>query len=158
VIFLLILCAIIAFYFFAKKRNNYWTVRGVKSLNTNFFLGISYDFLIGRSSLEKVHEDVYAAELNEPYVGTHTLLIPQLFIRDPELIHRITVNDFGHFHDRFRALTVGGPLIHSVDTIEGEEWKIVRSKLNPTFSSSKMKAMYDSMNECVEMLIERHVR
>jgi cytochrome P450 len=158
-LFLLICCALVAFYFYARKRNNYWKERGINVVKTNFFFGTSFDFLRGRRSLEQIHEDIYnGANPDESYVGMYNVLKPVLFLRDPELIHQITVKDFSYFHDRQKAPQAGGRLIYSVAALEGEEWKSVRNKLIPTFSSSKMRKMYALIEECAEMLVDQHFR
>lgn len=157
-LFWLILSVIVAFYFYVKKCNNYWKERGIVTVNTNFVFGTLLDFLIGRRSIEQIHEDIYKTEPNEPYVGIYNMLKPVLLIRDPELIHRITVNDFSYFHDRQKTSTEGGRLIYSVAALGGEEWKTVRNKLIPTFSTGKMRKMYDLIDECAKMLVEQHLR
>jgi cytochrome P450 len=114
---------------------------------------------MGRRSFEQIHEYIYkAANPDESYVGMYNILKPVLFIRDPELIHQITVKDFSYFHDRQKATKAGGRLIYSVAALDGEEWKSVRNKLIPTFSSSKMRKMYSLIEECAEMLVEQHLR
>lgn len=155
----LVLCALVAFYFYVKQCNNYWKRRGVDTVKTNLLFGSSFDFLMGRRSLEQVHEDIYrATDPNTRYVGIYNVLKPVLFVRDPELIHQITVKDFSYFHDRQKAPKVGGRLIYSVASLDGDEWKNVRNKLIPTFSTSKMKKMYGLIEESVESLVDQHLR
>jgi len=157
---ILILCALVAvIYYYLKKCNNYWNEHGIVSVKTNFFFGTSYDFLIGRRSLEEINDDIYKAEPDQPYVGVYNLLKPVLFIRDPDLTHRITTSDFSYFQNRGEeAATAGGRLVYSVFALPGEEWKIVRNKLMPTFSSSRMRKMYVLIEECAKMLMENHFR
>jgi cytochrome P450 len=156
----LIVCSVIAFYFYAKKCNNYWKERRIDVVRTNFLLGTSFDFLTGRRSLEQIFERIYReAKPGRPYVGVYNMLKPLLFVRDPDLIHRITVKDFSHFRDRNESPPKDASrLIYSVASLQGDEWKTVRNKLVSAFSSSKMKKMYGSVEECAEMLVEHHLR
>lgn len=155
----LILCTITALYLYVRQCNNYWKKHGIVTVKTNFFLGTSYEFLTGRRSFEQVNHDVYKAAPDEPYVGVYNILRPVLFIRDPELIHQVTVKDFSSFHHRGEeAATSGGRLVYSVFALRGEEWRTVRNKLMPTFSGSKMRKMYRLIEGCAEMLTENHFR
>lgn len=153
------MCVFIAVYFYVKKCNNYWSEHGITTVKTNFFLGTSYNFVTGRGSLEEIHDAIYKAKPDEPYVGVYNILRPVLFIRDPELIHQVTVKDFTYFQNRGEeAATTGGRLVYSVFALRGEEWKTVRNKLIPTFSSSKLKKMYSLIERCAQMLMENHLR
>lgn len=157
-IFFLSFLALLAFYFYVKKCNNYWKERGVKTVNTNFLFGTSFDVFLGRRSIQQVNEDIYEKAKPEPYVGVYNLLKPMMFIRDPQLINQITVKDFSHFYKRRNAGLGGGRLSYSVADLDGEEWKTVRNTLIPTFSSSKLRNMYDLMEECSKMLVEQYFR
>mgnify|MGYP000907628393 CR=1 FL=1 len=154
-----IFCALIAFYFYVKKCNNYWHERGVTTVKTNFLFGTSYDLLLGRGTFEDIYDRIYHAKPHEPYVGVYNLLKPVLFIRDPALIHQITVKDFSYFHERLkRSADAGGLFDKTVDKMEEEEWKTVLNKLLPIFSGSKMKRMYNLIQECADLLVEEHLR
>lgn len=70
--------------------------------------------------------------------------VPTYVVKDPELIQQIMVKDFGHFYDR------GFPNIESdilfsknIFNLTGQSWRSLRNKLTPTFSSGKLKHMFD---------------
>lgn len=75
---------------------------------------------------------------------------PLLLIRDIDLIKQITVKDFDHFIDRraFANEEVDPIFAKNLLVLKGQKWRKMRSILSPTFTSSKMKQMFDFMSEC----------
>ena len=68
---------------------------------------------------------------------------PHLVINDPDLICRILVKDFAHFTDRGLYFNNEvDPLSSHLFFMAGDEWKFLRSKLSPTFTSGKIKQMF----------------
>ena len=156
---LLILCALFTFYLYLRKRQKYWTELGVPSVDRKFLFEIAWDYPRGHRSLEEITEDVYWSTPNAPFLGSYSALMrPILFVRDPEIIYRLTIKDFNHFPIRQPPLTAGGRLIHNLMLLAGEEWKTVRSKLMPTFSRRKLKGMYHLVEECAQTLVDEHFR
>lgn len=78
------------------------------------------------------------------YYGSYQFLRPSLFVRDLDLIKRITVKDFDHFPDHFNFVSEkADPLVGlNLFNLRGEKWKDMRSTLSPAFTSAKMRAMY----------------
>ncbi|XP_058460202.1 probable cytochrome P450 6a13 [Malaya genurostris] len=75
--------------------------------------------------------------------GFMSFIQPAILIVDPELVKCILVKDFNNFHDRgIFSDTVGDPLSGGLFNLEGFQWKTMRQKLTPAFSSGKMKYMF----------------
>jgi cytochrome P450 family 9 len=74
-------------------------------------------------------------------------------VRDPELIKLITVRDFEYFVDH-RAPRMGKtPYIkNTLLNLKGQKWKNVRTLLTPTFSSAKLKAMKNLVDQCGQQM------
>ena len=158
-VLLLILCALFTFYLYLRKRQRYWTELGVPSVDRKFLFEIAWDYPRGHRSLEEITEDVYWSTPNAPFLGSYSALMrPILFVRDPEIIYHMTIRDFSHFPVRQQPLNGGGPLTNNVTLLAGDEWKTVRSKLIPTFSKSKLKGMYNLVEECTAMLAKEYFR
>jgi cytochrome P450 family 6 len=78
-----------------------------------------------------------------------------VFITDPDLVNRILIKDFSHFHDRgFPIDEETNPLEAHLFLLTGEKWRTMRNKLSPTFTSGKIKGMYGLMEDCASQLIK----
>ncbi|CAN7990006.1 unnamed protein product [Ixodes pacificus] len=91
------------------------------------------------------------------YVGD----IPYIVLTDVEMIKQCFVKKASTFHDRPPFPVVVEPFISSIVGLEGDEWKKVRTVLNPSFSSSKMKLMTQIMSSCADAtleVVEDHVK
>ena len=74
---------------------------------------------------------------------------PSLIILDPELIKHIMVRDFQHFVDHPTIRIRGTPYLQDMlINMKGQHWKSVRALLTPTFSSGKLKAMENLVEQC----------
>lgn len=79
---------------------------------------------------------------------------PFMVVSDPEMVKQCLVKEFPTFHDRPPfALTVE-PFASCLLCLKGAEWKRVRSVLNPTFSSVKIKQMSAIVRGCVDTMME----
>jgi cytochrome P450 len=74
-------------------------------------------------------------------------------VRDPELIKLIMVRDFEHFVDRPTLRLRDSPYTENMLlTMKGQQWKNVRALLTPAFSSGKLKAMENLVEQCGQQL------
>lgn len=80
---------------------------------------------------------------------------PELLVKDIDLIRHVLVKDFDHFVDRREFQLHSEPIMMSMlSFLTGQEWKNVRSVLSPTFTTGKMRRMFEHFNKCGENLVE----
>ncbi|KAF2881549.1 hypothetical protein ILUMI_24625 [Ignelater luminosus] len=74
---------------------------------------------------------------------------------DPDLIKQITVKDFDHFLDHNQFISEeDDPLWgKNLFSLKGDRWKDMRATLSPSFTSSKMRAMFGFMTKCGEQFV-----
>jgi len=149
-VFTIIACG----YLWLKQRYHFWENRRVPYLKPeSLFFGNNGDVVSGKLSLAESTLKHYNGLAPHKFGGIYIFYKPLLYVRDPELIKNILIKDFNHFYDRsFDLAHEQDPLSLHLFNLAGEEWKILRHKLSPTFTSGKMKLLFGLMQECVQKL------
>ncbi|XP_075533653.1 cytochrome P450 3A4-like isoform X3 [Dermacentor variabilis] len=80
--------------------------------------------------------------------------VPKVVISDLDIIKDCFIKQAHVFRDRGPFIVEIELLKSSLIYLKGEEWKRVRSVVNPAFSSAKMKLMSRVMNDCGNTLVE----
>ncbi|KAF2882937.1 hypothetical protein ILUMI_23242 [Ignelater luminosus] len=89
-----------------------------------------------------------------PYCGYYFFTQPVLVVFDLELAKSIIIKDFSHFTDHATySNEENDPLTGHLFSLKGQKWKNLRVKLTPTFTSGKMKMMFQSLLDCSRELI-----
>ncbi|XP_050352041.1 cytochrome P450 6B7-like [Nymphalis io] len=98
--------------------------------------------------------ETYRKYPNEKVVGFFRSTSPELVIRDPELVKRILITDFQHFHDRgfnkYKKSTE--PLLKNLFFADGDLWKLIRKGFSQSFSTGKIKTMFSIITDRAENL------
>ncbi|XP_054712373.1 cytochrome P450 3A8-like [Uloborus diversus] len=83
---------------------------------------------------------------------------PVLSVADPVLLRKILVKDFNMFPNR-RTFVTGEPSVDlSVASLEGEDWKRVRSIITPTFTTGKLKRMISIFKEGSQVCVNNFMQ
>ncbi|XP_046680662.1 cytochrome P450 6k1-like isoform X2 [Homalodisca vitripennis] len=90
----------------------------------------------------------------ERYFGYFLNGLPTLVIKDTELIHRISVKDFIHFEDNGFKHVFGFLVTQNLFNLKGKTWRSLRAKLSPTFTSGKLKRMFNQLDKSCEHLVQ----
>ncbi|KAI5737458.1 hypothetical protein M8J76_013787 [Diaphorina citri] len=100
-----------------------------------------------------VYQDIYMEikfGLKSPFAGIYTMTTPVLVLADSEIIKHVLIKDFDVFTDRgfFEANETDEPVMRNLFGLTGDEWRKMRNKMSPTFTSGKMKEMFPLMESC----------
>lgn len=131
---------VIGLYMFTKWRYSYWKRRGVYYLEPKFPYG-SVERLAKRleyfgDSLHNFHRHFRNKGVKGG--GYFMFLKPMYMPVDIGLIRDVLQKDFSHFVNRGRYVNKKlNPLSGNMFSIENEEWRQIRIKLTPTFTSGK---------------------
>ena len=77
---------------------------------------------------------------------------PCIVTIDPEFIKEVTVKQFDNFSDRF-DLDLPNDQI-TLDLARGHKWKSLRKLMSPTFTSGKLRNMFELMSTMANQTIE----
>lgn len=138
---LLIIAVPTFFYLYFKHAYLYWDRRGVDYLQPTMPFGNMKNTILGRENYVDEFERIYN-EISGPFGGIFSLATPSLVVKDPDLIKHIMIKDFNAFMDRGMYVNEEKyPLTCHLFSMKGDQWKIMRNKLSPTFTSEKLKHM-----------------
>lgn len=142
-------------YFYFKYKFTYWSSRAVPCLPPIVPFGNAMDQVFMNKSLGEILQDIYneLKEAGHKYGGLYVFSSPNLIIIDPELIKTVMTAEFHSFHDRVSVINEEiDPLTAHLFALRGYKWRNLRTKLSPTFTSGKMKMMFQTLLICGEQL------
>ncbi|KAL6437257.1 hypothetical protein ACFW04_005052 [Cataglyphis niger] len=144
---------IIIVYLYMTRKFNYWKKRNVVDITPTPFLGNFMDCVFLRKSAGSFMKDLYDQAKGLPYIGFFIFDKPCLLVRDREIVKNVLVKDFNYFADRYGSPDPNDRLGYAnLFFLKNPDWKMLRTKLTPVFTSGKMKKMYELMIECVSNL------
>lgn len=92
---------------------------------------------------------------NHRYFGIYFLHQPNLVIVEPDLIKFVLAKEFSSFHDRgLYCNEKVDPLTGHLFLLPGKKWRNLRVKLTPTFTSGKIKQMFNTIKDTGSLLTE----
>lgn len=152
---LLLLFVILAtsYYFYVTQYiYTYWKRRGVNYVEPTFIIGNFGPLFRQKMSVGELSQSFYNSTTH-PFIGTYAALRPSMVITDPELARTILIKEFQHFHDRPPKIDeTYDPLSGHLVFLSGKKWANLRTKLTPTFTSGKLKAMFPTLVACGDPL------
>ncbi|XP_066142085.1 cytochrome P450 9e2-like [Euwallacea fornicatus] len=144
-------------YFGYVKPFKYWKDLGVPQGSPWFLLGDVWPTILKRKDIVQWLEWVYYKHPKSRYMGYYQFLKPMFFVKDPEVIKQLTIKDFDHFtdHQTFAISEDVEPLwSKNLFSLRGHRWKEMRGVLSGSFTSSKMKIMFELIREEAEKFVD----
>ncbi|KAJ8913635.1 hypothetical protein NQ315_007352 [Exocentrus adspersus] len=87
------------------------------------------------------------------YFGMYSMVQINFVALDLDLVKLIMTKDFHNFADRgLYTNEKDDPLSAHLFSIGGTKWRLLRTKLSPTFTSGKMKSMFSTLADCGAVL------
>ena len=140
-------------YIYFKWSFTYWKKRNVPYIEPIFPFGNFIDMVLTRKPFGDIFVDIYNKLKGHKFGGTYIFTTPRFFVRDPDLIKDVLVKDFSSFHDRGVYMNEEiEPLSGHLFSLTGMKWRNLRVKLTPTFTSGKLKMMFQRLVECGQEL------
>lgn len=140
-------------YFYGLYNLSYWRRKNVSEYgNKHFLFGSFQDVFRQKTSAPNLLHKIYT-EGKEPFVGFYMLQKPALLIRDADLIRQMFVRDFNVFSNHFFGSSSSDPITSkNLFSLQGSEWKYLRTKLSPIFTSGKLKKLFLLIIESSELM------
>ncbi|CAH1111481.1 unnamed protein product [Psylliodes chrysocephalus] len=142
-------------FFYIKWKQSYWSRRGVNYIEPDFFFGNTTAITKRKEHRNKVYRSFYHyfKSRGEKFGGVYDFLSPVLILTDQKLIKNVLQKDFSHFVNHVGYINEDADAITgNLFNLKDGKWKDIRSKLTPTFTTGKIKMMFETMTECVKGL------
>ncbi|RZC38629.1 cytochrome P450 6a14 [Asbolus verrucosus] len=147
-----ILAGVVIYY---KWSFTYWKRRGLEYLEPSIPFGNTDKLFTAKSNFGEQFAEFYKKFKAKglKHGGVFMFARPFYVPVDPVIIKDIMQKDFFHFVDRgFYVNEEVDPLSGHLFALEGHKWKNLRAKLTATFTSGKMKMMFETMASCAKEL------
>nr|WDY85983.1 cytochrome P450 6HX3 [Pagiophloeus tsushimanus] len=142
-------------YAYFKYSYTYWARKGVPYLPPSFPLG--NNDVIGPDALTfgLESEGWYRAfkKMGVRFGGVFNFWNKALVLMDPALIKDVMTKDFNNFINRdFYSNPHNDRKTYNLFAMLGEDWRHMRHKITPAFTSAKMRLMFESVLKSTERL------
>ncbi|CAH1104078.1 unnamed protein product [Psylliodes chrysocephalus] len=144
-------------YFFSKYKFSYWSKKKVLYPEPTFPYGNLKQTLKENVPFSSIISQSYdkAKSKGHKFFGVYKFWIPSFVPVDLDLIKLILHKDFTYFTDRGVFVDEeNDPLTGNLFNLQEHKWRNMRQKLTPTFTSGKMKMMFQTMVVCTKHLDE----
>lgn len=155
--FILALFSIVTAVSFVFRQFTFWKRLGFTEIRPTVIVGNLKAVAKGEASFGLAIYDLYKQSNASPFVGIYLFFRPALLINDIDLVKSVLNSDFSHFHDRgVYHNSQHDPLSGGLFQLGGQEWKNLRVKMTPAFSSAKLKNMFQTFHTVASEL-ERYI-
>ncbi|CAD7012841.1 unnamed protein product [Ceratitis capitata] len=130
-----------------KRHYTYWQRRGVPQVTPRYVVGNVERAAGGQVQLRYFNQRLYEEyKQSRPFVGMYIFFTRAALILDLDVIRDICISKFSNFQDRgVFANPRDDPLTGHLFRLEGAQWRAMRNKLTPVFSSGNMKFMFPTV-------------
>lgn len=156
-LFLLSLVLLFVLILYYQYAHAYFRKRGIPTLPPTFPFGNITSIIFRTQSINARIVDIYNAlkPKGHAFGGIYFFTVPVFLPISLELIRNILVKDFNHFDDRgIHFDEENDPVSAHLFSLYGEKWKKLRAKLSPAFTAGKIKYMFNTIQECGDIMIE----
>lgn len=144
---LIILSVLLALHLFVKKRQNFWRDNGIPQDQPKSILGNLTQTNENENIMISLSKYYHKVKNNGfPFYGMYFFYKPVALATNLDFIRTVMVKDFNNFMNRgVSKMNDDDILAGDLTRLESHEWKEMRSKLTPTFTSGKMKLMFPNV-------------
>ncbi|XP_026749604.2 cytochrome P450 6B5 [Galleria mellonella] len=144
-------------YYYSITSFKYWKTKGIKHDKPVPLFGNCLWYFMAKKSLTDIVNKTYWKYYNEKAVGLFRGGRPELIIKDLETIKHVFVTDFVTFNSRGLNYheDISEPMMKNVFFAKGDLWRLLRQRMTPAFTTSKLKGMFPLIMDRAEKLQAR---
>ncbi|XP_060654528.1 probable cytochrome P450 9h1 [Drosophila nasuta] len=151
IILALLLVLFVLLYKFSMAPYGVLSARGIAHEMPKPFIGnLSLRVIFARTPFIQVILDKYKKFKQHKVYGFYNVREPLFVLRDVEVIKKVGIQDFDYFTNHRPMLPESSGTIFSkcLISLNDDKWREMRNTLTPAFTGSKLKAMFELINEC----------
>ncbi|XP_017070438.2 cytochrome P450 9c1 [Drosophila eugracilis] len=131
----------------------HFSKRGVAHEKPTPLLGnIPWSVLMGKESYIKHSIELHLRLKENKVYGVYNLREPLYYLSDPELIRQVGIKSFDNFSNHRKGISDGpndtSVMSKSLLSLRDRRWKQMRSTLTPSFTSLKIRQMFELIHYC----------
>ncbi|CAH1236177.1 unnamed protein product [Diabrotica balteata] len=138
-------------WLYSKWALQYWKNKGVPYFEPAVFWGNLRPPHRREQSIGDEVAELYqkARDKGWKHLGLFNMVSPVYMPLDLDIVKLILTKDFNHFVDRGLYVNEKDePISAHLFAIGGKKWRNLRTKFTPTFTSGKMRAMFQTIADC----------
>jgi len=149
---LIFLMSGVCLYYLVLSKLSYFERLKIPHVRPIPLLGNMAPFILRRISMTEYLHKMCNLFSDAKYFGFFEFMQPKYVIRDPDLINSIAIKNFDYFcdHNNFVNEQLEPMASRNLFSLRGDHWREMRKLLSPSFTSSKMRTMFELMRECAE--------
>lgn len=132
-------CALLI-YLFLVRNFSYWQQRGVNGPKPVPFFGNVKKTTLRHITFNESFRQFYEAYPDEKVIGLFRTWNPCVLVRDLDVLKHVMIRDFDNFVDRGFSFSTKG-LGMNLFNAESDDWRVLRTRLSPIFTTGKLKNM-----------------
>lgn len=143
-------------YAYLKWHYSFWKRHGVPHEDPHLIWGNIQGVGVKQTLADSVRDTYLKFRGQAKICGMFMMTTKFTVICDFDLVKRILITDFEKFSDRGNYCNgAADPLSNNLVDQRVPEWRILRPKLQPMFSSAKLKGMVPIMDVIVDKMLDR---
>lgn len=153
-IILTILAIGMALYHYLLRGMSYFKEKDIPHVPPVPIFGNMAPYIFRRKAIPILLQEMYCKFSNMKYFGFFDFMSPVIVIRDPDIINSIAIKNFNNFCDHTSFFGEHENILSkNLFELKGDAWREMRKILSPTFTSSKMRMMFELIEECAKNFV-----
>lgn len=151
-----LICIVSTFYLYITWLQTYWQRKKLPVTKPDFLFGHVKSLVTKQASLGQCSLDYYSnlKKMGAKHGGIYIFLTPVYVPIEPALVKKILQTDFDSFSSHGTYHHPKDILSMNLFNLDGDNWKKLKEKLSPSFTTSKMKLMFEIVDQKTVGLVQ----
>lgn len=152
---LLVIAIFVAFCHFVHQYYNYFKVRDFPQIKPVPFYGNCRKISEGYHFSDLMRDAYKKLKSQGPVAGIYIYIRKMVMLTDLEMVKTVTIKEFDSFTSKgMYSNKKDDPLSDSLIFLNGDEWRLLRRKMSPSFTSGKIKMMFSTLDDISDRLVD----